>query len=247
MAQKLDPAAIEAEIARIRALGIAYLRREWTRLFKATPPAGLTKDLLGRIIAYRLQEQVFGGLDRETRKLLERLAQGKKPKDLPQRLKPGTVLVRDYQGTRHEVMIIREGFVWQGATYASLSGIARQITGTTWNGRRFFGIDRLAAPSVEAERRTPISAPSRCGKGIAASVKAHDANGASAAVVEGIAPPVAASDLALSGSLSAHRTRQGAGGTPSGARTSQRRAVAAKPTLPTGVIPRPRPGEEIGP
>ncbi len=175
VAKNWDPTTLESEIVRLQSLGIADLRREWTRLFKAAAPPALTKNLLAGMIAYRLQEQVFGGLDKETRNLLDRLAHSKKPKDLPQRLKPGTVLVRDYQGTRHEVMIIREGFAWQGATYGSLSAIAGRITGTTWNGRRFFGIDRLAAPFVDAERKsaTPITAR----KGIAASVKVRDDDG----------------------------------------------------------------------
>ncbi len=176
MAKILDLASLDAEIGRLRTLGVADLRREWARLFKKPVPPALTKDLLRRMMAYRLQEQVFGGLDRETRNLLDRLAQGKKPKDLPQRLKPGTVLVRDYRGTRHEVMIIREGFVWRGTIYTSLSAIAGQITGTTWNGRRFFGIDRLLAQPLGTERVTPASA--KPGEKIAASPGAHDASGA---------------------------------------------------------------------
>ncbi len=176
MAKILDLASLDAEIARLQSLGIVDLRREWSRLYRKPVPPALTKDLLWRMMAYRLQEQVFGGFDRQTKKLLDRLAQGKKPKDLPRRLKPGTVLVREYQGTRHEVMIIREGFVWRGTTYSSLSAIAGQITGTAWNGRRFFGIDRLPTRPLGAEQPAPTSTKSR--ERIAASVGARDANGA---------------------------------------------------------------------
>ena len=108
-------------------------------MFGAVPPKGLTKDILGRMIAYRIQEEAFGGLDRETVKLLDRLARGEKPSELNRRLKAGTVLVREYDGERHTVTVVPDGFVWQEKTYSSLSTIARAITGTKWNGPRFFG------------------------------------------------------------------------------------------------------------
>src|SRR5438105_3943901 len=102
------------------------------------PPAGLSKDLLGRMIACRLQERVFGGLDRESLSFLDGLARhGGSPR---RRLKPGTVLLRDYQGQRHTVTVAPDGFDWQGTTYASLSAIARAITGTAWSGPRFFAL-----------------------------------------------------------------------------------------------------------
>jgi hypothetical protein len=141
MAQRsVDPAAIEAEVDRIRSLGIDALRNQWRLMFGKTPPRGLTKDILGRMIAYRIQEEAFGGLDRETAQFLDRLARGEKPNRTTRRLKPGTVLVREYQGARHTVTVAADGFLWQEATYASLSSIARTITGTAWNGPRFFGL-----------------------------------------------------------------------------------------------------------
>jgi Protein of unknown function (DUF2924) len=70
--------------------------------------------------------------------------------DGPRRLKPGTVLVREYQGERHTVTVVPGGYVWREATYASLSTIARAITGTAWSGPRFFGINRLE--DIEGER-----------------------------------------------------------------------------------------------
>jgi hypothetical protein len=138
--QRREPAAIEAEIAHLRSLAIDALRRQWRVIFGRTPPAGLSKDLLGRMIAWRLQEQAFGGLDRESLRFLEGLARhGGSPR---RRLKPGTVLVRDYQGERHTVTVTADGFNWQGTTYASLSAIARAITGTAWSGPRFFALAR---------------------------------------------------------------------------------------------------------
>lgn len=109
-------------------------------MFGATPPKGLTKDITARMIAYRIQEEAFGGLDRETVKLLDRLAGGEKPKELNRRLKAGTVLVREYDGERHTVTVAPDGFLWRDQTYSSLSSIARAITGTAWNGPRFFGL-----------------------------------------------------------------------------------------------------------
>ena len=135
-----NAAAIEAGIGHIRALGIEALRKRWRLMSGATPPKGLTKDLIARMIAYRVQCEAFGGLDRETVKLLNRLARGGKPQGLNRRLKTGTVLVREYQGERHTVTVVPGGFLWQDGTYPSLSAIARAITGTAWNGPRFFGL-----------------------------------------------------------------------------------------------------------
>src|SRR6266571_8894822 len=149
MAQRtINAAAIEAEVDQIRSLGIDALRKRWRMLFGAVPPKGLTKDIIGRMIAYRIQEEAFGGLDRETVKLLDRLARGEKPNELDRRLKPGTVLIREYQGERHTVTVVPDGFVWQGSTYSSLTTIARTITGTAWNGPRFFGLRAPGAPEV---------------------------------------------------------------------------------------------------
>jgi Protein of unknown function (DUF2924) len=135
-----DPAAIEAEIARIRSLPFDALRRRWRVMFGRTPPAALSKDLLGRMIACRLQEQAFGSLDRESLRFLDGLARhGGVPR---RQLKPGTVLVRDYHGQRHTVTVAADGFNWQGTTYPSLSAIARAITGTAWSGPRFFALAR---------------------------------------------------------------------------------------------------------
>jgi Protein of unknown function (DUF2924) len=111
MAQRtIDAAAIEAEVDQIRCLGFGPLRARWRMLFGANPPKGLSKDIIGRMIAYRIQEEAFGGLDRETVKLLDRLARGDKPNELNRRLKTGTVLVREYNGERHTVTVVPDGF-----------------------------------------------------------------------------------------------------------------------------------------
>jgi hypothetical protein len=142
MAQRsVDQVAIEVEIDRIRSLGLDALRQRWRATFGTTPPTGLSKDLIARTIAYRIQEAAIGRLDHQTSKLLDHLARGEKAgTELNRRLKSGTVLIREYQGERHTVTAIPDGFVWQGTTYSSLSTIARAITGTAWNGPRFFGL-----------------------------------------------------------------------------------------------------------
>jgi DUF2924 family protein len=115
-----DREAIEAEIDRVRSLGLDELRTLWRTTLRSSPPSALTKDLVARFICWHIQEQAFGGLDPDTAKLLDSLAQGDKPgADGPRRLKPGTVLVREYQGERHTVTVVPGGYIWREATYAS--------------------------------------------------------------------------------------------------------------------------------
>jgi len=140
MRHSTNPVAIEAAITHLRSLAIDALRRHWRVIFGRTPPSALSKDLLRRMIAFRMQERAFGDLDRESLRFLAGWARNSSP---PRRqLKPGTVLVRDYQNQRHTVTVVPDGFDWQGTTYASLSAIARAITGTAWSGPRFFALAR---------------------------------------------------------------------------------------------------------
>jgi hypothetical protein len=171
-----DAAAIAVEVARIRALAPDGLRRTWRTVFGRTPPASLSTGLLARMIAWHIQERAFGGLDRDSRRFLDSLARrGGSPR---RQLKPGTVLVRDYQGQRHTVTVGREGFDWQGTIYPSLSPIARAITGTAWSGPRFFALQRAratakpkrksAADAAQERQRSP--APGRNGSQSATAV-----------------------------------------------------------------------------
>src|SRR6185436_10776806 len=90
-----EPAAIPAEIDRVRSLRLDALRRQWRLVFGRVPPAGLSKDLLGRMMAGRLQERAFGGLDRHSVRFLESVERhGRLPR---RQFKPGAVLVREYQ------------------------------------------------------------------------------------------------------------------------------------------------------
>jgi Protein of unknown function (DUF2924) len=161
-----DREAIEAEIVRIRSLGLDDHRNLWRAAFRTSPPPAFTKDIVARFLCWHIQEQAFGGLDPKTAKHLASLARGDRSKaDRPRRLKIGTVLVREFQGARHSVTVVANGFVWREATYASLSTIARAITGTNWNGPRFFGLrtgkettispDAADAPPASPSGRTP--------------------------------------------------------------------------------------------
>jgi len=178
MAQRtINAAAIDAEVDQIRSLGIDALRTRWRMLFGAVPPKGLTKDMIGRMIAYRIQEEAFGGLDRETVKLLDRLACGEKPNELKRRLKPGTVLVREYNGERHMVTVLPDGFLWRDMNYSSLSLIAQAITGTRWNGPRFFGLRVPGPPKNAHAEKDARSQKQRAAKRNRSSVRASDHRG----------------------------------------------------------------------
>jgi hypothetical protein len=131
------PAAIdlEAELEQIRAMNKNELRSLWREREGREAPGGFSRDLLARAIAYAIQEEQLGGLSPELKKLLANA-----DAEPPRRIKAGSVIVREYAGARHEVFVVEGGFSWQGKTYPSLSAIAKEITGTRWNGPRFFGL-----------------------------------------------------------------------------------------------------------
>jgi len=172
-----DGAAVEAEVDQIRSLGVDAIRARWRELFGAVPPKGLTKHIISRMIAYRIQEETFGGFARETVKLLDRLARGEKPNELNRRLKAGTVLVREYNGERHTVTVVPDGFLWRDTTYSSLSIIAQTITGTKWNGPRFFGLRVPRHPTNADAAAESWSQKLKPAKRNRSSVRARGGNG----------------------------------------------------------------------
>ena len=154
-----DRKQVDIEIAHLRDLDLGAVRVRWQTIFRRQPSATLPRHLLFAMIAYRLQAEVFGDLDAETLRLLQKIdvAPSKSEiasltKILTQRqreLSPGTILVREWNGQAHRVMVVEQGFAWQGTTYDSLSKIAQAITGTKWNGPRFFGLrDKSPAEAV---------------------------------------------------------------------------------------------------
>ncbi len=142
-----DRPSIDVEIARLRGLDVGALRARWQTVFGRRPPPHLPRHLLLRMLAYRLQADVLGDLDSECRRLLDGAAT---PETAGRRavehgrviaeLRPGTILTRDWNGVTHRVAVLGEGFAWNGGTYPSLSKVAHAISGTRWNGPRFFGL-----------------------------------------------------------------------------------------------------------
>ncbi len=118
------------------------LLKEWRRLYKSEPPRYGSRHFLVRAVSYALQERELGGLPASLRRALLAIATNNPTSVRAPRLKikPGARLLREWHGTTHEVLVTEHGFVWDGATYDSLSAVAVAITGAKWNGPRFFGI-----------------------------------------------------------------------------------------------------------
>ena len=149
---------IEDEIAHLRSLNLRGLHARWQSVFQRPPPAHLGRHLLFAMIAYRIQADRFGDLDNETKRVLDRTEAKESGSAVSARLMsldqkrtellPGTLLVREWNRQSQRVMVLADGFAWNGKTYDSLSKVAFAITGTKWNGPRFFGLrekgDRLA-------------------------------------------------------------------------------------------------------
>ena len=151
-------ASVEDEIVHLRGLDLKGLRARWQSVLQRPAPDHLPRHLLFAIIAYRIQADRFGDLDYETRQLLDHTGAKESGAAMSARLisfdqrrtelTPGTVLVREWDRRSQRVMVMSDGFAWNGQTYDSLSKVAFAITGTRWNGPRFFGLrdkeDRLA-------------------------------------------------------------------------------------------------------
>lgn len=128
------------------------LRNLWRQSMGGDVPNTLTRDLLVRWLIYDLQEQTLGSLSPRYLRLLDKMDS---PGDGPTRhVKTGSVIVREYQGTVHEVLVMTDGFCWQGQVYSSLSTIARRITGTSWNGPRFFGLRGAQVRELDQDARS---------------------------------------------------------------------------------------------
>jgi hypothetical protein len=151
-------------VAGLEGCDLNGLRRLWRAHLGGEPPAHLERWLLMRVLAYRLQADAFGGLDKAIQRMLrsDKIEDAAVPFDRrpPQArdgvaLKAGALLVREWKGKLERVMVLEDGFAWNGQTFRSLSQIARAMTGTNWNGHRFFGLrqGKTAAEDGAGERR----------------------------------------------------------------------------------------------
>ena len=176
--KRLTADEIEREIAALDDLDIKALQQRWRELFKIEPPFKIRSGFLRRAIAYRLQEIVHGGLRADTKRQLRRIADELRQRrglsiwavgssiDQPARalsrrptLSPGTRLLREWNGSMEAVEVIRDGFVWRGKTYRTLSAVAVAITGTKWSGPKFFGLTgKPRASPQRAARQEPAPA-----------------------------------------------------------------------------------------
>ena len=137
---------ILARLAALKSMSVNDLKAEWQALFNAPAPNN-SRTFLESRLAYRIQELTYGGPDKQTRRLLDLLAdevEGTLTRKAqiadPRNPVVGTKLIREWDGTAHTVTVLKEGFDWGGQRYKSLSAVARAITGTRWNGYRFFGL-----------------------------------------------------------------------------------------------------------
>jgi hypothetical protein len=136
---------VEAELEQLRTTPIASLRIRYRELFRIDPPKAFGPDLLRRSIAQRIQEKAYGGLPRETQRLLDRMIKataggGRGRIEVPRQIKPGSELVRTWKGQTYKVTVVADGYSYNGTKFTSLSEIANRITGTRWNGPKFFGL-----------------------------------------------------------------------------------------------------------
>jgi hypothetical protein len=139
-------ASVVAQLAALRKMSVVELKQRWEMLFGTVAPNN-SRSYLEVRLGNRIQELMLGGLSRDTRRVLDLLVkelEGKNTRKAimtdPRKPIPGTRLLREWDGAEHSVTVLRDGFDWQGRKFKSLSAVARAITGTQWNGYRFFGL-----------------------------------------------------------------------------------------------------------
>src|SRR5438309_5264209 len=157
-----DVAICREALARLREFALSELRQQWRTLYKSEASPHLSRELLLRAVAYRLQEVALGGLRQARQRQIRHIAQqfnqtGEIRRRTRVELRSGTRLVREWQGRTYEVLVLDDGFSWQSAHYCSLSAVARQITGTPWSGPLFFGL-KQNRPTARRSSQLPYPA-----------------------------------------------------------------------------------------
>lgn len=139
---------LASDLAALHDLSHNELKERWSDLYGSACRPGMSRNILVRALAYRIQERALGGLDPSTRRRFDRaaadVAAGRNPAPLAPKIKPGTRLLREWQGRVHEVIILEKGVEYRGVPWPSLSAVAREITGARWSGPRFFGLKGIA-------------------------------------------------------------------------------------------------------
>jgi hypothetical protein len=148
----------EDEIAELADRPTHQLRLSWRKLYRREPPVGLSRDLMIRILANQIQERAYGGLSPSVNRRLNTLAgeveRGSLSFDPGVVLKTGARLVRQWRGHAHTVLVLGDGFEYNGQRYGSLTMIAARITGTHWSGPRFFGVTKRTSGSLSTAAET---------------------------------------------------------------------------------------------
>ncbi len=148
------PEALARQLVELESASPADLRGRWERAYKHPAPKRASRDLLLRALAYHIQERSEGGLSKSTRRLAKLAGLNGENREAMSlhrvRLKPGSRLIREWRGEVHRVTVLDDGFDYRGTRYASLSQIARAITGARWSGPRFFGLRKTDSRAREA-------------------------------------------------------------------------------------------------
>lgn len=128
---------LDLSIFQISGMERAGCLARWREIFGRSPPKYLSPQFMRRVLIWEVQTRILGGLSAKTERRLKKIASGKAP---PARAKPGSHLVREWNGRTWQVEVVDGGYFMDGRTWRSLSGIARHITGAHWSGPRFFGV-----------------------------------------------------------------------------------------------------------
>ena len=140
----IDQGALASDLAGLPGLTTKELLTRWKALYRNTPPARISRQLLLRAIAHRMQEIALGGVKPTVRRILDKaavdVAAGREIAAPAPAFKPGTRLLREWRGHTHEVILLEDGVLYDGTHFRSLSEVARTITGARWSGPRFFGL-----------------------------------------------------------------------------------------------------------
>ncbi len=154
---------VAAKLQELEQMDHAALRVEWRRFYRAHPPKKIARNLLLHAVAWKIQEQAYGGLGAATKRRVADLAKilerdGDVTRSRVARVRPGARLVREWRGETHTVIVCEEGFEWKGRHWRSLSVVAREITGGHWSGPRFFGLKEKQRASTDDEVAETVDA-----------------------------------------------------------------------------------------